>query len=387
VRYVRGPETVGSDTVFATSYIEAHDTQGWFTDTKIRTPYGDGQDIWDRQKVRVEGRHTLLGEVKLNEEAHVRYRYIRHGGGPVRVLREYGVTITAVIVSFDASFATEYFPFSTVFGTQGVEIKVYPGLTVALIRLSSDLHDRVSTMGMKFFNAFNSNGITVDGAADSPVSTITDPPNGVNWLMLTGDPGTIVTLMNIPVLGEKRELYYKDNATLDNADTGDKKSYGDSGILVTSTSNISGRLSFDFTTYYVDKNQPGAAGEQFKLRKLKPVQVTAEEQTRTITSVSEDASQPTDFRLDDARPNPFAPLQGQVQISFNLGRTNIKPGLRIFNLLGQEVARFEAADLLRRQTVLWDGRDRYGRLAPAGIYFYELTAGRPRAVKKLILLR
>ncbi len=387
VRYVRGPETVGSDIVFATSYVDSHSTEGWFVHTRIRPPYGDGQNILDRQKVRVGGRHNLFGSVTLNEETDVRYRSIRHGGGPVRVLREYGVKITFLgfLIDSTASFTTQYFPFSTVFGAQNVTIPAVTGLTVNLIRLSSDLNDRA--IGMKFFNAFNSNGITVDGAADSPVNTITNPPDGVNWLMLTGNPGTIVTLMNIPLIGETRGLYYKDSLTPDNNDTGDKKSYGDSGILVTSTTNITGRLSFDFTTYYVDKNQPGSAGEQFKQRGLNPLQVTAVEQTRTITAVSENATQPADFRLDEARPNPFAPREGSVQISFDLGRTNIKPSLRIFNLLGQEVARFDAADLLRSQTILWDGRDRFGRLVPAGIYFYELTVGRQRAVKKLILLR
>ncbi|MGH7450941.1 MAG: T9SS type A sorting domain-containing protein, partial [bacterium] len=186
---------------------------------------------------------------------------------------------------------------------------------------------------------------------------------------------------------EQRRLYYKDSSAVDNDDTGDKKSFGDSGLQVTSSTNITGSLSFNSTTYYLGNNVPAGIGDQLKDQTRRPAQVAAVEQTRTITAVSENATQPADFRLDEARPNPFAPREGSVQISFDLGRTNVKPGLRIFNLLGQEIARFDAADLLRSQTVLWNGRDRSSRLVPAGIYFYELTVGRQRAVKKLILLR
>jgi hypothetical protein len=174
---------------------------------------------------------------------------------------------------------------------------------------------------------------------------------------------------------------------VDSDDTGDMRSYGDSGLQVTSNTNITGSLSFNSTTYYLGKDITAAFGGQMKEQTRKPVQVTAAEQTRTITAISENMSTPAAFRLGEARPNPFTPREGSVQISFDLGRTNLKPGLRIFNLLGQEVARFDAVNLLRSQTVLWDGRDRFGRLVPAGIYFYELTVGRQRAVKKLILLR
>ncbi|MDZ7288426.1 MAG: T9SS type A sorting domain-containing protein [candidate division KSB1 bacterium] len=387
VRYVRGPETVGSDTVFATSYIEAHDPQGWFTDTRIRTPFGDGVDILDRQKVRVGGVFGIF-RVTLKDEENVLYRYVRHGGGPVRVLREYGIKVTflGAVIDSTGSFFTQYFPYSTVFGAQEAKIPVISGLTVNLIRQSVDLNDRA--VGMKFFNAFNRNGLIVDGVADSPIDkTITDPPDGLNWFMITGNPGTILTIMNIPVIGSKRELYYLDDATIDNGDTGDKKSYGDSGILVTSTGNITGTFSFDFTTYYLAKNQAVTTGDQFKQRAVNPWQVTAVKQTRTISAVSENLAQPTGFELADATPNPFAPQLGYVRIGFNLGQTNVQPNLRIFNLLGQEVARFEAADLLRNHAVLWNGRDRFGRVVPAGIYFYELEAGRQRAVKKLVVLR
>ncbi|MBV6506182.1 MAG: hypothetical protein ILNGONEN_01754 [Syntrophorhabdaceae bacterium] len=388
VRYSRGAVTGGADTVYATSYLEAHDqTRGWFTDTRIRPPYGDGQDIMDRQKVRVGGRFQIFN-VTINEESNLEYRFIRSGGGQVRVLRELGISLTflGAVIDSTGSFITQYFPYSSVFGAQNVKIPKVDGLTINLIRQSVDLEARAS--GMKFYNAFNTGGVTIDGAADSPNKTITDPPDGLNWFMRTGEPGTILTLMNIPVIGSTRELYYTDDSGINSDDTGDKKSYGDAGILVRSTSNITGSFSFEFTTYYLGKNQTTATGAQFKQLALSPLQVTAAKQTRTISAVADDSpASPTTFVLGDAQPNPFAPQRGMVQISFNVGATNAAPRLRIFNLLGQEVARFAGADLRRSNAVLWDGRDQLGRLVPAGVYFYQLEAGRQRAVKKLVLIR
>ncbi len=391
IRYTADPNARGADMVEGESYSEGHENTGWFTDIRIKAPFGNGQDILDRLKVRVQGTFVIFGvpvPLTLKEDA-LQFVSVSFSGGAVRGFREISLNISVAGQNLPATFSTQYLPYSTVFGAKNATIPVVSGLTVTEIRQSVDFSANAS--GMTFSNAFNRNGFPVDGTPDSPVGTIldrsnTNPADSLNWFMVKGSPGAFLVLLSVPVLGAQRTLYYKDNSANDNNDTGDLKSYGDSGLLVTSTANITGSLSFNSTTYYLGNSLPANIGDQVKEQTLKPAQVTAAEQTRTVTAVNEDALQPADFRLDEARPNPFAPREGSVQIGFDLGRTNLRPGLRIFNLLGQEVARFDAADLLRSQTVLWDGRDRFGRLVPAGIYFYELTVGRQRAVKKLILL-
>jgi hypothetical protein len=383
----------GADIVTGESYIEGHESTGWFTDIKIKSPFGNGLDILDRLKVRVKGTIMVFGvpfPLTLTENA-LEFVSVTFDSGAVRGFREISLKIQVPGQNIPpVTFSTQYLPYSTVFGAKNAKIPEVSGLTVTEIRQSVDFNANAS--GMTFFNAFNRGGIPIDGKVDAVKDTIldrtnTNPPDSLNWYLVKGTPGSFLVLLSVPVLGAKRQLYYKDNSATDTDDTGDQKSYGDSGLLVTSSANITGSLSFNSTTYYLGNDITAAFGDQLKAQTLKPVQVTAAKQTRTITAVSENTTQPIDFRLDEARPNPFAPREGSVQISFDLGRTNIKPGLRIFNLLGQEVARFDAADLLRSQAVLWDGRDRSGRLVPAGIYFYELTVGRQRAVKKLILLR
>jgi flagellar hook assembly protein FlgD len=38
-------------------------------------------------------------------------------------------------------------------------------------------------------------------------------------------------------------------------------------------------------------------------------------------------------------------------------------------------------------TVVWDGRDRHGRTASTGVYFYRVAGGRSAATGRVLLLR
>jgi hypothetical protein len=100
---------------------------------------------------------------------------------------------------------------------------------------------------------------------------------------------------------------------------------------------------------------------------------------------------PDVFALFEAYPNPFSVTREQARIVFNLGLERGVPELSIYNLMGQQVALFTSANGLRagrgRQALTWNGRDRDGRLLPAGVYFYRLRAGAQVATKKLILVR
>ena len=90
-------------------------------------------------------------------------------------------------------------------------------------------------------------------------------------------------------------------------------------------------------------------------------------------------SVPTSFNLSQNYPNPFNPT---TSIQFTIPtRTNVS--LKVFDVLGREVATIVAEDLnagtYSRQ---WNG----GVLA-TGIYLYRLQAGAYTATKRLVLLR
>lgn len=101
---------------------------------------------------------------------------------------------------------------------------------------------------------------------------------------------------------------------------------------------------------------------------------------------------PTRFALAQNYPNPFNPA---TTINYQLpvgrfaessGRDNVstyKVSLKVFNVLGQEVATLvNEEQSAGYKSVKFDGTN-----LPSGIYFYRLTAGRYVETKKLLLLK
>ncbi len=101
----------------------------------------------------------------------------------------------------------------------------------------------------------------------------------------------------------------------------------------------------------------------------------------TVTSVVQThATTPTSFTLNQNYPNPFNP---STTISFSLTKTD-RVTLRVYNLLGQEVATLlEGVHTAGNFAVTFDA----SRLA-SGVYFYRLsTASGNNAAKKMLLLK
>ena len=95
---------------------------------------------------------------------------------------------------------------------------------------------------------------------------------------------------------------------------------------------------------------------------------------------------PADEVLAAMRPtvNPFS---GSTGLSFSLGRsTDVR--LEIFDARGRLVARLQDGELGAGPRILtWDGRDRQGREAPAGVYLYRGRLGSIDQAGKLLKVR
>jgi hypothetical protein len=105
-----------------------------------------------------------------------------------------------------------------------------------------------------------------------------------------------------------------------------------------------------------------------------------------LTSVKENPSEdvPRKFDLRQNYPNPFNP---ETTIRFELPR-QAEVTLRIFNLLGEEVATLINEKMpAGMHTLKWDGRNVNQRQVGSGIYLLILKAGNETTAKKMALIR
>jgi hypothetical protein len=98
-----------------------------------------------------------------------------------------------------------------------------------------------------------------------------------------------------------------------------------------------------------------------------------------ISSVQEDRNPITSFALHQNHPNPFNP---STTISFDLpARSHVT--LRIFNVLGQEVATLANGEVeAGRHQVDWKAKG-----LPSGVYFCGMNASSYISVRKLVLIK
>jgi hypothetical protein len=94
------------------------------------------------------------------------------------------------------------------------------------LRASMDWNEQAS--GVIFYDSNNPTSTTVDGVPD----TIAVSPVA-KWTQVSSITGTVVSVSQMPAgLGGTQSTYYRDDSTLDGADTGDQRSYGDTGFQV-----------------------------------------------------------------------------------------------------------------------------------------------------------
>jgi hypothetical protein len=97
------------------------------------------------------------------------------------------------------------------------------------------------------------------------------------------------------------------------------------------------------------------------------------------------ADLPSRFVLLQNYPNPFNPT---TTISFYLPEASPEVVLKVLNLCGQEVRRFNLGKVQKGpHRITWDGKDQKGIPVSSGIYFYSLASRSNTQVKKMILLK
>lgn len=102
---------------------------------------------------------------------------------------------------------------------------------------------------------------------------------------------------------------------------------------------------------------------------------------------------PTAFALNQNYPNPFAANaafgNAVTHIAFDLPASWTAPvTLRIYNVQGQLIQTLvDGVMPPGRHEIIWNGRDAGGQPLASGVYFYQLTSGEVKAVKKLQMIK
>lgn len=92
---------------------------------------------------------------------------------------------------------------------------------------------------------------------------------------------------------------------------------------------------------------------------------------------------PAKFELAQNYPNPFS---NKTVITYKLNEQE-KINLIIYNILGQEVRRFNLGEHpVGIHGIIWDGKNNFNRKVTPGIYFYTLQNGQESITRKMLLV-
>ncbi|MCD4817929.1 MAG: T9SS type A sorting domain-containing protein [Candidatus Cloacimonetes bacterium] len=84
-------------------------------------------------------------------------------------------------------------------------------------------------------------------------------------------------------------------------------------------------------------------------------------------------------------PNPFNP---ETKISFSTSDSSENTELEIYNLKGQKVKTLVDEKLeVGNHSVIWNGKDDFGKPVTSGIYFYKFKSGKFTSTKKMIMMK
>lgn len=215
---------------------------------------GNPVDILDRQKTRVTAFILTFTEEDLI--AFVTPTISIPVVGPIRGVANGG--------GFNLSIYGERFEFSIAFNTSALP------LTIDNLRTSLDLNDP-SLTGIA--NYYDSNGAMakIDGSPDTvPAGPLMD------WYQASGATGGLfVAFPTLNTGGGTASNYYKDDSQLDLADTGDGRSYGDTGLSVANPGNV---IELSLVSYILPPGTVDNVGASYFERTTNPLTAVANAQ-------------------------------------------------------------------------------------------------------------
>lgn len=172
------------------------------------------------------------------------------------------------------------------------------------------------------------------------------------------------------VYREGNDIFYK--FSIDNGNTFNEKIQVSSSIGVSEYPFCISKNDTIFITWFDERD--GNPEIYFKRNMI----------DTTGTYISEEEYK--DHKLFQNKPNPFSE---KTYIEFIVGEGNNKSvSLCIYDILGNLVNVLKNEKLKSgKYYILWNGKDRNGKLLPNGVYFYELKIGDFVQRKKMVIIR
>lgn len=266
IDYFPNAINMGADSIRSKFYELANAAHGYPEDLIILQP-GNLQndvftknktaiDILDRLKFRAEGTiYVKVGFIRIpfgfyaNEEG-ITVTSVEVIDGLLRVIRKLEATLKIVVNNLpdeDIPFTPPpaiYYPYHI---SLSVRVGAITGIDadISSAKVTMDLNE--DAPNMKFISANNPEpGFIINGSQDSPNTIIDNVLSDSNWVYINNEQkGTIVHFFPLmSTVGGTRKLYYADTMSKVSGDTGDNRSFGDTGI------DISGGINPPFTMSY-----------------------------------------------------------------------------------------------------------------------------------------
>lgn len=217
---------------------------------------GTGTDILDRQKIRADAGIIFLDEEVLTAliTPTVNYPIV----GPVRAVSGEGVLQTAAYGS-RLDFLIEFDP------------SVLGSLNLDYLQTTLDLNDPMLT-SIDLYCDSNGNCAQIDGIQEPVPNT-----PAITWYEVTGDEGGLVVAFPlIETGGGTIENLYFDDANGLPLDTGDGKSYGETGLRINDATTV---LTFNLSAYILPPGTDSNVGQSYFDRATNPLESAVTEQS------------------------------------------------------------------------------------------------------------
>ncbi|HPN36607.1 MAG TPA: FlgD immunoglobulin-like domain containing protein [bacterium] len=246
--YVPAPAGAANDTIRAKGYILGHNSAAIPDYLALRNGAAQSADILDRWKIRYNGKFYGTGAYLYSEteDTALNDSLLTAKAGRIRAFRR--LDFKCLLRTFPVSplrVDNIYYPFHSITILTQDSLRLIYGLET--LRQSLDLNSSVNSC--KFYNRYNSD-IVINGVNDAVNKTYSTTL--LNWQLIQGSFGSVVTMIDSISSAATQEIYYRDDSTVDITDTGDGASYGDSGILLTDEMNkLTGTLHLYQTSFYL----------------------------------------------------------------------------------------------------------------------------------------